>query len=40
MRKAIKEEKGTVFVHCHAGVSRSSTLVLAYLMQEEDIPLN
>lgn len=39
MRKAIKEENGIVYVHCHAGVSRSSTLVLAYLMQEEDIPL-
>eukprot|EP00658_Telonema_sp_P-2_P017021 TRINITY_DN1658_c0_g1_i8.p1 TRINITY_DN1658_c0_g1~~TRINITY_DN1658_c0_g1_i8.p1 ORF type:complete len:195 (-),score=56.97 TRINITY_DN1658_c0_g1_i8:48-632(-) len=35
MREAI-ENKGTVFVHCGRGVSRSSTLVIAYLMHYEN----
>eukprot|EP00656_Telonema_subtile_P017315 TRINITY_DN1926_c0_g1_i5.p1 TRINITY_DN1926_c0_g1~~TRINITY_DN1926_c0_g1_i5.p1 ORF type:complete len:269 (+),score=55.18 TRINITY_DN1926_c0_g1_i5:93-899(+) len=34
MRQAI-ESKGTVFVHCGRGVSRSATLVIAYLMHYE-----
>lgn len=33
IRQAI-QQGGQVFVHCYAGVSRSATIVVAYLMQE------
>ena len=31
---------GTVYVHCHQGVSRSSSMVMAYLMWKHDRSLD
>jgi atypical dual specificity phosphatase len=35
MRDAI-ENNGNVLIHCNAGVSRSSTLAIAYIMKYEN----
>ncbi|KAG1951042.1 dual specificity protein phosphatase [Pimephales promelas] len=39
IHKALRKKNGRVFVHCLMGVSRSSTLVLAFLMICEDLTL-
>ncbi|KAG5266728.1 hypothetical protein AALO_G00235480 [Alosa alosa] len=39
IHKSLKKKDGKVFVHCFMGVSRSSTLVLAYLMLKQRLKL-
>ena len=35
--KEAVQNGGRVFVHCYAGISRSATIVIAYLMQSHDM---
>ncbi|AUV65295.1 PTP-2 [Alphabaculovirus myunipunctae] len=37
LEKKIHDENKNVFVHCHAGISRSATIVICYLMQRRDM---
>ena len=36
----VQSKGGRVFVHCHAGISRSATVCIAYLMQQKQMTLN
>ena len=37
--ETIKNNKN-IFVHCHAGISRSATIVIAYIMKKNNIKMN
>ena len=36
----MKQEKRIILVHCAAGVSRSASFVIAYLMKDEKMPFH
>jgi len=36
---AVEKNNGTVFVHCRGGVSRSASIVVAYLMRSRKISM-
>uniref|UniRef100_A0A8C4X051 Dual specificity protein phosphatase n=1 Tax=Eptatretus burgeri TaxID=7764 RepID=A0A8C4X051_EPTBU len=37
---SVRQSGGRVFVHCHAGISRSATICLAYLMKTQSLRLD
>lgn len=39
LENALKTKGNKVYVHCHQGISRSATIVLAFLMLKRGIPL-
>jgi len=39
IKQQLESERGSVLVHCHAGVSRSPAVVIAFLMKEKQMTL-
>ena len=37
---SVHSKGGRVFVHCHAGISRSATVCIAYLMQQQKLTVD
>ena len=38
--ESVRQDEGKVLVHCYAGISRSATVCLAYLMQTQRLTLD